>query len=123
MDLCQQQGIKGAKMCSDTEISKGLLTDLKMGRRSGVSAATAQKIASYFGVSVGYLLGEEDTKKSPGKMEELTEGEKIWLKLYNELSAETKEVLVEVANKFERLPAETQEFLLGAVRVALNNQK
>ena len=58
--LCESRGIKGGKMCTDTGISKGLLTDLKMGRRSGVSAVTAQKIANYFGVSVGYLLGEEE---------------------------------------------------------------
>ena len=63
--LCEEKGIKGGKMCTDTGISKGLLTDLKMGRRTGVSATTAQKIASYFGVSVGYLLGEEDKKEKP----------------------------------------------------------
>jgi transcriptional regulator with XRE-family HTH domain len=57
--LCQARGIKGGKLCADLGISKGLLTDLKMGRRTGVSAATAHKIASYFGVSVGYLLGQE----------------------------------------------------------------
>ena len=60
--LCEEKGIKGGKMCADTGISKGLLTDLKMGRRTGVSATTAQKIASYFNVSVGYLLGEEEKK-------------------------------------------------------------
>ncbi len=58
-ELCQERGIKGGRMCSDLKISKGLLTDLKMGRRSGVSAVTAQKIADYFGVTVGYLLGQE----------------------------------------------------------------
>lgn len=58
--LCESKGIKGAKLCNDIGISKGLLTDLKMGRRTGVSAVTAQKIATYFGVSVGYLLGEEE---------------------------------------------------------------
>ena len=63
--LCEEKGIKGGKMCVDTGISKGLLTDLKMGRRTGVSATTAQKIASYFGVSVGYLLGEEEKKEQP----------------------------------------------------------
>ncbi len=63
--LCESRGIKGGKMCTDTGISKGLLTDLKMGRRSGVSAVTAQKIANYFGVSVGYLLGEEEQKEKP----------------------------------------------------------
>jgi len=62
--LCEDRGIKGGKMCTDIGLSKGLLTDLKMGRRQGVSATTAQKIADYFGVSVAYLLtGEEDKKK------------------------------------------------------------
>ena len=54
LDLCEKRGIKGGKMCTDIGISKGLLTDLKMGRRTGVSAVTAQKIAAYFNVSVGY---------------------------------------------------------------------
>ena len=71
--LCEAKGIKGAKMCTDTGISKGLLTDLKMGRRSGVSAVTAQKIASYFGVSVGYLLGEEEKEEKPVQEDELSE--------------------------------------------------
>ena len=61
--LCEEKGIKGAKLCNDIGMSKGILTDLKMGRRTGVNAVTAQKIASYFGVSVGYLLGEEKEKK------------------------------------------------------------
>lgn len=60
--LCEEKGIKGGKMCTDLSISKGLLTDLKMGRRSGISAKTADKIANYFGVSVSYLLG---TEKAP----------------------------------------------------------
>ena len=47
-------------MCTDIGISKGTLTDLKSGRKKGISAANAQKIASYFDVSVGYLLGEEE---------------------------------------------------------------
>lgn len=60
--LCNERGIKGGKMCSDIGISKGLLTDLKSGRKKGMSAATADKIASYFGVSVGYILGTEKEK-------------------------------------------------------------
>lgn len=75
--LCEEKGIKGAKMCTDTGISKGLLTDLKMGRRTGVSATTAQKIATYFGVSVGYLLGEEEQKNKPTDNGELSEGQKM----------------------------------------------
>jgi transcriptional regulator with XRE-family HTH domain len=63
--LCKEKGIKGATLCTETGISKGLLTDLKKGRRTGVTAVTAQKIAAYFGVSVGYLLGEEEKEKKP----------------------------------------------------------
>ena len=61
--LCNEKGIKGGKMCTDIGMSKGILTDLKMGRQSGISTANAQKIASYFGVTVGYLLGEEEEKE------------------------------------------------------------
>lgn len=71
--LCEEKGVKGGKMCTEVGISKGLLTDLKMGRRSGVSAVTAQKIASYFGVSVGYLLGEEEKEEKPVQEDELSE--------------------------------------------------
>ena len=65
MSLCQEKGITGGKMCTELKMSKGTLTDLKMGRQTGLSAAKAQKIASYFGVSVGYLLGEEEKKEQP----------------------------------------------------------
>ena len=70
--LCEEKGIKGAKMCNDIGMSKGILTDLKMGRRSGVNAVTAQKIATYFGVSVGYLLGEEEKEEKPAQEDELS---------------------------------------------------
>lgn len=62
--LCEERGIKGGRMCVDLGMSKSLMTDLKSGRKKSVSAETAQKIASYFGVSVGYLLGEEEKIKA-----------------------------------------------------------
>ena len=57
--LCDERGISGYKMCKDCGIQPSIMTDLKMGRRSSVKAETASRIASYFGVSVAYLLGEE----------------------------------------------------------------
>ena len=64
-------------MCTDIGMSKGILTDLKMGRQTGISTANAQKIATYFGVSVGYLLGEEDEKKEqPTEYDGLSEKRK-----------------------------------------------
>lgn len=71
--LCEEKGIKGGKLCTDIGMSKGILTDLKMGRQAGISAANAQKIASYFGVSVGYLLGEEEKEEKPTADDELSE--------------------------------------------------
>ena len=64
ISLCQEKGITGGKLCTDLQMSKGTLTDLKMGRQTGLSATKAQKIASYFDVSVGYLLGEEEKRQS-----------------------------------------------------------
>lgn len=57
--LCQRKGIRPGHLCNELGLSRGLMTDLKMGRKKSVSAQTAQKIAGFFGVSVGYLLGEE----------------------------------------------------------------
>lgn len=56
--LCQEKNVRPGRLCDELGISRGLMTDLKMGRKKSISAETAQKIASYFGVSVGRLLGQ-----------------------------------------------------------------
>ena len=58
--LCKGKGVSGSRMCLDLGLSKSTLSDIKSGRKKGVSTDTAKKIASYFNVTVGYLLGEED---------------------------------------------------------------
>ena len=62
--LCGSHNIRPGRLCDELGLSRGLMTDLKMGRKKGVSAETAQKIAAYFGVSVGYLLGQEEAPQS-----------------------------------------------------------
>ena len=57
--LCEDKGIRPGRLCNELGISRGLMTDLKMGRKKTVNAETAQKIAGFLGVSVGYLLGQE----------------------------------------------------------------
>ena len=116
--LCDEKGIKGGKMCTDTGISKGLLTDLKMGRRTGVSAATAQKIASYFGVSVGYLLGEEEKTATTNGNGENEEKEKTATPTDNGLS-EAKQQLIALA---EQCSEEQAELLLQTMKMFLNKQ-
>ena len=41
------------------------MTDLKSGRKKGITAETAQKIADYFSVSVDRVLNGPGTKKAP----------------------------------------------------------
>ena len=60
LSLCSSKGIRPGRLCDELGISRGLMTDLKMGRKKSVNAQTAQKIAGFFGVSVGYLLGQQE---------------------------------------------------------------
>ena len=57
--LCEKQNIRPGRLCDELGLSRGLMTDLKMGRKKGVNAETARKIADFLGVSVGYLLGQD----------------------------------------------------------------
>ena len=62
--LCAQNGITITGMCKESGSNRASLTDLKKGRKQGLSAETLAKIATYFKVSVDFLLGVE-TKKAP----------------------------------------------------------
>lgn len=73
MALCKERNISGAKLCRDIGIQPSILTDLKMGRQTGISAKTAQKMASYLRISVEALLGEEKETPLVNGDEELTE--------------------------------------------------
>ena len=87
-NLCQQKGIRPGQMCNELGLSRGLMTDLKMGRKKSVSAQTAQKIAAYFGVSVGYLLGE-----APENTDILDQVDVAFYGEYKELNEDEKETV------------------------------
>ena len=55
-----QRNVTPCKLCSEIGISRGIITDLKKGRKKDLHSITAYKIAKYFDVSVGYLLGMEE---------------------------------------------------------------
>ena len=54
--LCDSKGIKRGKMCEELHLSRGLMTDLKMGRKQTIALETAIKIADYFDISVSELM-------------------------------------------------------------------
>lgn len=96
-DLCQEKGVKGGRMCTDLGFSKSLMTDLKSGRKKGVNAETAQKIASYFGVSVGYLLGEEEKEEKPTAEDDgLSENMKLLIDFAKSVPEEKVELVLKV---------------------------
>lgn len=68
--LCKERNITGYRLCKDIGISPNIMTELRSGRRSGISAKNANKIAEYFGVSVGYLLGTEEKENTPTPSED-----------------------------------------------------
>lgn len=78
-ELCKSQGVSGSRMCLDLGMSKSILSDIKSGRKKGVSTDTAQKIANYLNVSVGYLLGEDEKKEQPTEYGELSEKRKAFI--------------------------------------------
>ena len=64
--LCVRDGVTDSRMCTDIGISRGIMSDLKTGRKSGLSSKTLNKIADYFGVSMSYLLGTEKAATHSG---------------------------------------------------------
>lgn len=99
--LCEERGITGYRLCKDVGISPNIMTELKMGRRDGVSAKTANKIASYFGVSVAYLLGEEKEKPT-GNADGLTEEELKFIEWFRKEASEKDKALVRMIVEGEK---------------------
>lgn len=62
LSLCQERDIKPGRICTDTGLSRGMITDLKMGRTKALSAQSTKIIADYFGVSVDYLIGDTEAE-------------------------------------------------------------
>lgn len=90
LSLCNDKGIRPGRLCDELGLSRGLMTDLKMERKKTVNAQTAQKIAAYFGVSVGYLLGEEKSRDVLDEVDIAFYGD------FRELSQEDKETVREM---------------------------
>lgn len=98
--LCKNKGVSGSRMCLDLGLSKSTMSDLKYGRTKGMSAVTAQKMAAYLGVTVGYLLGEEEEKEKPTTQEG------------DELSMDMQELV----ERIKMLPEDKVQLLLQLAR-------
>lgn len=92
--LCEKKGISGYRLCKDLGIQPSIISDLKSGRKKGLSADYANRIADYFNVSVGFLLGgvEEEKKKPADQKADGLESE--FMKLFSVLSPDQQEFVL-----------------------------
>ena len=100
-ELCKSKGVSGSRMCLDLGLSKSTLSDIKSGRKKGVSTATAQKMATYLNVSVDYLLGEEGEtegikKEQPIEYDGLSEKRKALIDFAMSVPEDKAEMLLQV---------------------------
>ena len=112
-ELCEEKGIKGGKMCVDLGLSKSLMTDLKAGRKKGISAETAQKIADYFGVSMERVMNGKEKEPAGGELvnddaeltaylEELKNRSEMRM-LFHTFSGASKEQIEAIVKAFEAM--------------------
>lgn len=102
--LCGDANVNITTMCKEAEVSRASLTDLKMGRKQSLSADTLSKIASYFGVSVDYLLGNESVSDGPPAPSR--PGSK-WIPVLGKVAAGTPIEAVEDILDYEEIDAKT----------------
>ena len=88
--LCNEKGIRPGRLCTALELSRSLMTDLKMGRKKTVNAQTAQKIADFFGVSVAYLLGQSEERSNQDVLDKV---DVAFYGEFKELNDEEKETV------------------------------
>jgi len=103
--LCQSNGIRPGRLCDELDLSRGLMTDLKMGRKKSINAQTAQKIAAYFGVSVGYLLGQETARNQQDILDQV---DVAFYGDFKELNEQEKETVRDMVRLMRQRRAQKQ---------------
>jgi len=98
--LCEKKGVTPSRMCIDCGMQPSIAGDLKSGRKKGLSAKSADKLAKYFNVSVSYLLGTEE-HETPTIV--LSESEQELLSLFNSASPTLRQLVLSA------LKSESQE--------------
>lgn len=62
-DLCKEKNVNMTVMCREAGVPRSNLSDLKFGRTTALATVNLSRIATYFDVTLDYLLGNEETKK------------------------------------------------------------
>lgn len=121
--LCKEHGIKIATLSREAGISKSTLSELKMGRSQSLSAKNINKVASYFNVSIEYLLGNEQKEKPDTDSDGFTETER------RDIAREVERMMADIENQgdlmFDGNPAtpEALQTIRTAFEIGLTNAR
>lgn len=111
-DLARMMGYK----------SKSTINKIELGIND-IPQSKIVQFAEVLGTTPADLMGwNEEEKSSPSDKVELTEGEQMWLELYHRLSDDTRKLLINTMDSFDRLPKDKQKLALDMIRVALGDR-
>ena len=96
--LCEKEGIKDGTLCRNIGIRRSFLSELKAGRTKSLSTEVLSKIATYFNVSVDYLL-TGDQKENPPQQPQ----------------SEVDAAVERIRKKLESMPKEQREALMNLI--------
>lgn len=96
--LCEKEGIKDGTLCGNIGIRRSFLSELKAGRTKSLSTEVLSKIATYFNVSVDYLL-TGDQKENPPQQPQ----------------SEVDVAVERIKRKLESMPKEQREALMNLI--------
>lgn len=121
------KGMKQSELCKLANIPKSSLSQYLSGDFEP-KQDRIYLISKALNVNEAWLMGydvpmERRQKPLPSDKQPLTEGEQMWLELYHRLSDETRKVLIETMDSFDRLPKDTQKIALQMLRAALGGHK
>ena len=94
IEMCNRISKSPSAVAIEIGLSKPSVNRWKNG--GSPTDATAQKIASYFGVSVAYLLGEEEETTEKNTASEESETDRKFLEMLKSMTPEEKEWLLNI---------------------------
>ena len=102
--------------------SKSTINKIELGIND-IPQSKIVQFADVLGTTPAYLMGwyNEDEQNTSPSASELSEGEKMWLELYNRVSDDTRDLLIKMMDSFDRLPEDRKEFALQVIRAALGD--
>lgn len=126
-ELRQAKGLTLEQVANVVGVGKSTVRKWETGMIANMKRDKIAALAKALGTTPAYLMGWTDdikkVKNSSPEKPELSEGEKMWMELYNRLSDETKNVFINMMESFDKIPTDKQRFVLDLIRTALGNQK